>query len=273
MAEDDGVGRLYLCLGNTSLQVGGYRGGWVLNARVPAPASDDAPAWRAALGEALAGAAAPWSGALLCSSTPRSEALALSLALEAVTGLRPRRLGHEVTVPLPVAYDDPATYGQDRLLVCFAAARLVGAPCVVLDAGTCLTCDAVTTAGTVLPVGIAAGLPALTAGLQAATPHLTAALDRALADWRRPAVAPARSTAGSLRAGLRAALGGTAERLVGAALEALSDAGATLVVTGGDGPALAGLLSRETLHLPDLALEGLRLLDEMPPTHDPQPTP
>lgn len=257
MAEGGGGLRLYALLGNTSLRLGLWADGWVLRSCENVAGTCGFCKHLASLREASA--VRPVTGGLICTSSPRGrefeEALVTSL------GVPIDVVGLEVQVPLEVAYELPRTFGADRLLDCYAALRVVGGPCVVLDAGTCLTCDAVTRDGTVLPIGISAGLPAMRAGIVAMAPHLAPPLEQAAANWQTPAT-PAQGTEQSLSMGLLASLAGAAEALLKAAYDALGDPQAACVVTGGDGAALGAALSCEVLVLHDLAMDGLRLLDE-----------
>ena len=126
---------------------------------------------------------------------------------------------------MPVAYDHPETYGQDRLLAAYGASELHGRPCIVLDAGTCVTCDAVPTEGGIHPIAIAPGLQTLMAGMGCAAPQLRAAI--ASGDPRSVADAPrgARSTDDCIRFGLRSQLAGMCHECIAAACDVLGPAG------------------------------------------------
>jgi len=62
-------------------------------------------------------------------------------AIRHATGLQIQELGHGFPVPIAHTLPDPVTAGLDRFLVALGAFAVVGQACVVVDAGTALTCD------------------------------------------------------------------------------------------------------------------------------------
>jgi len=56
-------------------------------------------------------------------------------------------IGKDIKVPMIVKYKNPSEVGQDRLVVSFAARRLVGTPLIVVDFGTAVTFDFVNSLG------------------------------------------------------------------------------------------------------------------------------
>lgn len=253
--------RAYADLGNTSLHVGLWRGEWLAGARLNA--GEDEPSLAAQLAALLqtAGVEPPQcAGALLCTNSPASETVLATMG--GVLQVAPRVVGTDVKVPLSVAYHDPSQYGQDRLLAAWAALGLVGGSCIVLDAGTCLTCEAVTPQQ-VLPVGIAPGLGALRRGVQAAAPALGPAVERSANQPSSWPLLPARSTEDCLRVGLYSALAGAADRMIAIARTQPGFADAPLVVTGGNAPALLSLVTTPARHEPLLLLDGLQRLDAL----------
>ena len=251
---------LYVNLGNTNLHLGVYDGGWLADGRFEVAALRREGTWDRAVAQILDAAGVSSSSVqrcALCASTP--DARALCAALAAVIGVAPSVLGRDMTVPLEADYDPPGSLGPDRLLAGYAAAAMVGRPCIVLDVGTCLTCEAISPEGVLLPVAIAPGLPALLAGVTQSAAHLSPALQRAVANWATPR-SPARSSEESLLSGLHHCLVGTARELVAAARSALDGRSAPIVLTGGDAPAILAALGAEVSHYPLLLLDGLRLL-------------
>ena len=85
---------------------------------------------------------------------------ALTAGIEAVAARRDRPLlvATAATVPIPIRVDRPAEVGADRLVNALAAARLHGAPAVVVDFGTATTFDAVGPDGAFVGGAIAPGL-------------------------------------------------------------------------------------------------------------------
>jgi pantothenate kinase type III len=178
--------------------------------------------------------------AVLCSvAAPEVEANLTGL-LEELTG---GRLDVAPELGLRNACRSPETVGRDRLFAARGALELLGGPALVVDAGTCLTVDAVRVeprpAGGVLGVflgGAIAPGPALLARALAQGGARLLAIEASLevAPERAPAVeALGRDTSGALRAGVVVGFRGAArELLAGVAREAgLEDA--PVVITGG----------------------------------------
>ena len=84
----------------------------------------------------------------------------VTAALRDVAARRGYRLliADENSVPMPMGVDAPGTAGHDRLVNAFAAARLHGAPAIVVDLGTATTFDVVAADGAFIGGAIAAGL-------------------------------------------------------------------------------------------------------------------
>lgn len=126
---------------------------------------------------ALAGLAEQTEGRLsglssaLCAVSAKVEDQ-VARALEAATGKSPRRVGHDLSVPLENCYRDPGQLGADRLVAAYAARRMSQrAAVIVADCGTALTVDAVVEhrflGGLICP-----GLPACRKGLADLAPRL-----------------------------------------------------------------------------------------------------
>jgi type III pantothenate kinase len=141
-------------------------------------------------------------------------AAAVSVNPPALAALRRARrilaVGEDLPVPLPVEYDPPEACGLDRVAGAAGALHLVpGAPGIcLLDAGTCLTATVAVRGRGVIGGAILPG------------PDLMA---RALSEWTAalPLVDPlprdagiGRSTEGSIRAGIQAAIAGAARELI-----------------------------------------------------------
>lgn len=150
-------------------------------------------------------------------------------------------------------YAPPFHPGADRLVAALAAFRRAGRACVVVDAGTALTVDAVGPDGAFLGGAIAPGFATLAEGLRARAP----ALPKAGEDL--PAPYPARSTTDAVSLGVHAAFGGALRELAAAANALLGKA--PVFVTGGDAVLARRELARlDPVIVPELVLEGLALL-------------
>jgi len=120
-------------VGNSSAQLGVWsEGRWqqVLRAAVDNP--------EAAL-RSLALPREGLEGTAACFSRPEPEPWLA--AVKAVFGQRPPVLGQDFLAPIHTHYRDPRQLGADRAANVLAAVNAGEAPCIILDAGTCLTAD------------------------------------------------------------------------------------------------------------------------------------
>ncbi len=158
------------------------------------------------------------------------------------------------TSRLRVGYDDPDGLGVDRWLGMLGARWSSAADAlVVIDAGTAVTLDAVTTSGNHLGGGIVPGLTAMREALP--TPI------RPVADRIAPQTPPFPAT--NTRDAIDSAtLLGLADLITGLRrrLAASLDAEPTVFVTGGDAPNLAPFLGDEIRYEPALVVYGLMAL-------------
>ena len=155
--------------------------------------------------------------------------------------------------PIPLRNEtlQPDRVGADRLLGALAAYRRVGAPCVVVDAGTAITVNAVRSDGAFLGGAIFPGLAMMARALAEGTALL-------------PTVAPAadvplvgKSTEQAIAVGIRRGAAGAVAGLIAAARQTVGP-GARVVLTGGDAERLAEFLPPDCrLTFPNLVLEGL----------------
>lgn len=148
-----------------------------------------------------------------------------------------------------VRYDSPETYGIDRALAALAAYRLVRASCVVVDAGTAVTVDAVDDDGVVCGGYIFPGMETLAHGLAERTrlPMVHAGvLDGELGT----------STRLCIERGIAVGIAGAVRALIESAAREVKS-GDRVIVTGGGGEFLMRLLSLEARWHPHLVLEGL----------------
>jgi type III pantothenate kinase len=164
-------------------------------------------------------------------------------------------------VPMAVRVDRPSEVGADRLVNALAAARIYGAPAIVVDFGTATTFDAVGPDGAYLGGAIA---PGLRLGLEALASK-TAFLPKV--ELRVPDRAIARDTVNAIRAG--AVLGHqamTAGLLAAIRSELAETAGAEaaeirVVLTGGlSAEPWARSIEGVDAVDPDLTLKGLAIL-------------
>ena len=202
-----------------------------------------------ALGGALPGAASAWCANV--AGPVAGEALAAALAERGVADVSFLRARAEAC-GVQCAYAEPARLGADRWAALLGARGLTAGPCLVVDAGSALTIDAMAAGGGHLGGWILPGLAMMVGALEARTGDLARF---------RQASAPAapggfpQDTRQAMEDGARlAALGA-----VSAAQQQLTLVAGTpprLFLAGGDAPVLqAGLQDAELV--PELVLLGL----------------
>jgi type III pantothenate kinase len=168
------------------------------------------------------------------------------------------QLAGATTVPLAIQVDRPAEVGADRLVNALAAARLHGAPAIVVDFGTATNFDVVDGSGAYVGGALA---PGLELGLEALAAR-TAKLPRI--ELARPARAIGSNTVTAMQSG--AVIG-----YIGLVRELLATIRAELAAAGGPAPKviLTGGLSAAAWARdipgvdvidPDLTLRGLAIL-------------
>jgi type III pantothenate kinase len=150
------------------------------------------------------------------------------------------------------AYAEPTRLGADRWAALLGARGMTGGACLVVDAGSALTIDAMAPGGEHLGGWIIPGLTMMVAALEARTGDL-AALRRA--SVRARTAFPADTGPAMEEGALLAAAGsvGTAA----ARLAAHCGGPPRMFVTGGDALSMLDALGQSGEHVPDLVLRGL----------------
>ncbi len=189
-----------------------------------------------------------------CSVSPsHGEALFSMLRVVVPDGLTVFRTASDVGVR--VRYEHPERFGIDRALAAMAAYRWFSASCVVVDAGTAITVDAVSGDGAVLGGYIIPGGDTMAFGLNGRT-------GLPLVRPGKPDCGLGTSTETCIGYGIAEALAGAVARLVGRAAESVA-AGNRILLTGGDGAMIREVLPSVAEYRPELVLEGLGLASGM----------
>ena len=142
---------LAIDIGNTSIHVGVFSGRTLRRQfSLPTRLARNAAALRRRL--RISGA----KDAIVCSVVPWATT-AVTGALRA-TGIRPVVVGRTLRVPLTNRYRYPKQVGQDRLLGAYAAKKYYGTPAIVIDLGTAITLDVVSSQGEYLGGVIVPGI-------------------------------------------------------------------------------------------------------------------
>ncbi len=151
-------------------------------------------------------------------------------------------------------YSQPRLLGVDRWVAMIGAWRLIDGACLVVDAGTAITIDAIDSTGQHLGGQILPGSDLMLASLSDNTSNIPKVsnthrkTDDAMAIFGK-------STSAAVREGVTASAVGAVER----AAKVLQDAGhdPKVVLTGGGSARILDALTEEPLHRPHLVLEGL----------------
>jgi len=202
---------------------------------------------------------------VLCLSSPARRTLAEQFAvnqLETDVAVA----GDDFPVEVATDYYDPTQIGTDRLLNALAAIESAGKPCVVVDFGSCLTCDAVTRQGVLTAGAIAAGLPVMLSGLRALVPHLHTEIEEAMKMCGVNVLPPGHSTDQGLTLGIVGGLAGSADRLISIMRRKVGRR-ASIVATGGDVDLMMPHCKARMIADEMLTLNGLRLAHEASQGH------
>lgn len=165
--------------------------------------------------------------------------------------LHPRVITVKSLGTMKHGYRHPQRLGIDRLINGLAARRLYGAPCLVVDIGTAITCDAVDRAGRFLGGAIAPG-PDLMAG--SLWQHTALLPEVRIARQRR---AIGRDTEESIRSGIYWGTLGLVQELV-RRMSAEISGRPRVILTGGRAQTFRNMLPGYRYD-PDLTLKGVAL--------------
>jgi type III pantothenate kinase len=209
-----------------------------------------------------------WSfeSAVLCSVVPKEVS-----AFREVFGNQLIELRHDTPMGIGIRYPKPESIGTDRLANAVALAHMHGAPGIVIDFGTAVTFDILSTDRHYIGGVIAPGLRLMTDYLH----ERTALLPRV--DLREPASAIGQSTEAAILAGAAIGYRGMvrgilealkAELQSGAGTPALNEAlevpaSPQIVATGGDAEWIIVGMGERIVVDPDLTLHGLRLVGNL----------
>jgi type III pantothenate kinase len=205
---------------------------------------------------ALAAAIRPDVGRVLVASVAGDDVTA---RIQATVSERTGRAAEQVAVQpraggIECAYRDPARLGVDRWLAMIAGRRHVVGPFAVVSAGTAVTFDAVDGRGRHLGGLILPGDRLMREALAANTGRIGAVEQDHEPVWGIDVLG--RSTEEAVGRGTRVALAAAVDRAY-AAVARSEGRDPVLLVTGGDGAALAAWLESEATVRADLVLEGL----------------
>jgi len=151
-------------------------------------------------------------------------------------------------------YRQPRRLGVDRWVAMVGAWAEVQAACLVVDAGTALTLDAIDDDGQHLGGQIIPGAETMLDSLSSATsdiPRVTLSTKQSAGDMKMFAA----NTAGAVREGAQNAVAGSIERAIQTLRTNTYEP--TIILTGGGATRILGALEEVPLHRPNLVLHGL----------------
>ena len=93
----------------------------------------------------------------ICSVFPKCTVLVYKF-INKILNIDSKVVGKNICVPIKNRYKNPKQVGQDRLVVAYAALKLYGKPIIVVDLGTAITFDVVSSKGEYLGGVIVPGL-------------------------------------------------------------------------------------------------------------------
>ena len=160
-------------------------------------------------------------------------------------------------LPLQIGLERADLVGVDRLIDAVAANRVrrPGRPAVVVDVGTAITVDLVSAEGVFEGGAILPGIDMAARAMHEFTDLLPLIK---MSDLNAPPPAVGTSTEPAMQSGLFWGAVGSIRQLVEQMTDGSADA-ATVILTGGAGPAVAHLLGREAIHEANLTLAGIAL--------------
>jgi len=193
------------------------------------------------------------TGAALCSVVPRATPLVRN-TVRRLWKLATLELNPKTIRGVGIDYPRPNSIGPDRLANAVAATARFGAPVVVVDFGTAVTFDVVDARGNYIGGIIAPGLAAMTDYLH----EKTALLPRIRIRDIKSAVG--KSTEAAMLVGAVHGYRGLVRGLIGELKRELQAQRLPVVATGGYAKLIAARLPEISAVVPDLTLEGLRLV-------------
>jgi len=154
---------------------------------------------------------------------------------------------------IKLCMDNPHEVGADRLANAVAVWDQFGSATIVVDLGTATKVEAIDDTGAFLGGAIAPGLGVMLDTLTARAARLFAV------ELRDPGVAIGRNTVAAMQSGLIRGHVHMLRGLIGD-ISVEMDAGPRVVITGGFASTILPSLSEPVTYLPNLTLEGIRLI-------------
>lgn len=190
--------------------------------------------------------------AVICSVVPKLTKV-VQHSLKKLTVKTSYIIGKDLIVPIKNHYRNPKQLGKDRLVNAYAAAKLYGAPAIIIDAGTCITFDLVSKNNEYLGGLIFPGVGILLTSLHEKTALLP------LIKIAKPKKLIGTDTKSSILSGIVFGIAALCKELIGK-IKQYSGKNTYVIATGGD----IGLINKYSkLKIKinrNLTLEGINLI-------------
>jgi len=165
--------------------------------------------------------------------------------------------GRDLPFGIEIQCDEPQEVGADRILNAVAACTRTGTATIIVDTGSAVTVDFVSSRGSFCGGAIAPGPEMM---LRALHEHTELLPERSFS-LEKPASPLGHSTADAMRSGAYWGTVGLVERLI-AQIAADQNVEPRVIVTGGAGAFVAAEMSIRSELVPTLTLEGLAIVAE-----------
>ena len=173
-----------------------------------------------------------------------------------------KAVDYDTYTGITIDYENPSEVGADRIVDAVAAYELYGGPSVVVDMGTAITLDVITSDGRYLGGSIAPGIRIAQDGLFGKTAKLPKI------ELKQPTTAITESTSEAINAGIVIGYIGMIDKLIETIEDEIVErleidkSEINVVATGG----FSELISQSSKYIntiePDIMLEGLRIIYE-----------
>ena len=191
-------------------------------------------------------------GAVISSSVPSVTPWITTMVRERV-GIVPIVVGSQTNLGITIDIDNPHEVGPDRLVDVAAAYAMFGGPTLVLDFGSATTLNVVTRDGRFIGGAIAPDIRAAHDALVSKAARLSSV------ELEFPARVIGHNTITAMQSGIMFGYAGLVEGLIDR-IDAELGERTTVISTGGFGGVFLEHCSRISQYVPELTLEGLKLI-------------
>jgi type III pantothenate kinase len=169
-------------------------------------------------------------------------------------GVEALYVGPAIEIGMPILYDNPKEVGADRIVNAVAAYETYRRALIIVDFGTATTFDYISPEGAYIGGAIAPGLIISSEALFQKASKLPR-----IEIFARPKTVLAKDTISSMNAGLVYGYTGLVDGIVGRMTKEVGT-NPKVLATGGLAPLIASLSDTIEEVIPDLTLDGLRLI-------------